>query len=74
VFIFWDKLFGTFTPETEKVKYGLTKPIKEIGPLTLVTHEWKRLADDLRQSSNWKDKWWHIVGPPDGGSRKKYKE
>lgn len=69
VFIFWDKLFGTFTPETEKVKYGLTKPIKEIGPLTLVTHEWKRLADDVRQSSSWKDKLKHIVGPPEGNSK-----
>src|SRR5688572_15817094 len=46
VFIFWDKLFGTFTLEMEEVKYGLTKPIKDVNHISLVTHEWKRLAAD----------------------------
>ena len=65
VFIFWDKLFGTFTPETEEVKYGLTKPIKEITPISLVTHEWKRLAADVKKSPSWKVKLRYIIGRPD---------
>lgn len=28
VLIIWDRLFGTFCPETEQPKYGLTKPMK----------------------------------------------
>ncbi len=28
MFIFWDKLFGTYAEETEEVKYGLTVPLK----------------------------------------------
>ncbi|HMG92516.1 MAG TPA: sterol desaturase family protein [Chryseolinea sp.] len=64
VFIFWDKLFGTFTPETEEVRYGLTKPINDITPLSLITHEWKKLASDVKQSPSLKDKIRHIVGRP----------
>ena len=64
VFIFWDKLFGTFAPETEEVRYGLTKPIDDVNPISLVTHEWKKLAADVRGSSTWKDKLRYIVGRP----------
>ena len=28
MFIIWDKLFGTFVPESEEVVYGLVKPLK----------------------------------------------
>lgn len=65
VFIFWDKLFGTFTPETEEVKYGLTKPIGEVTPISLVTHEWKRLGADIRKATSWKVKLRYIVSRPD---------
>ena len=34
---------------TEPVKYGLTKRIKEIDPISLVTHEWKGLGQDVKQ-------------------------
>jgi len=64
VFIFWDKLFGTFAPEMEEVKYGLTKPVKDVDPISLVTHEWKRLAEDVRQHRLWKDKIRSIIGRP----------
>jgi sterol desaturase/sphingolipid hydroxylase (fatty acid hydroxylase superfamily) len=64
VFIFWDKMFGTFTPEMEEVKYGLTKPVKNVDPISIVTHEWKRLAEDVRQHRLWKDKIRSIVGKP----------
>ena len=60
VFIFWDKLFGTFAPEMEEVKYGLTKPVKNVDPISLVTHEWKRLAEDVKQYRSWTDKVRHI--------------
>jgi sterol desaturase/sphingolipid hydroxylase (fatty acid hydroxylase superfamily) len=73
VFIFWDKLFGTFTPEMEEVKYGLTKPIKDVNHISLVTHEWKRLAADVRGCSSWKDKFRHIIGRP-GWTETKSKE
>ena len=64
VFIFWDKLFGTFTPEMEEVKYGLTKPVKDVNPISLLTHEWKRLAEDVKHHRLWKDKIRSIIGRP----------
>ncbi|MDX5437710.1 MAG: sterol desaturase family protein, partial [Pontibacter sp.] len=39
-FIIWDRIFGTFEPEREKVKYGLTKPVTSFNPVYLVFHEW----------------------------------
>ncbi|XP_014671886.1 PREDICTED: alkylglycerol monooxygenase-like isoform X2 [Priapulus caudatus] len=30
--IIWDRLFGTFTPETEEVVYGLTHPVASFDP------------------------------------------
>jgi len=36
VFIIWDKLFGTYQPETEKVQYGLTTGFVSHNPFVLV--------------------------------------
>jgi sterol desaturase/sphingolipid hydroxylase (fatty acid hydroxylase superfamily) len=36
VFIIWDKLFGTYQPETEKVQYGLTTGFVSNNPFILV--------------------------------------
>jgi len=37
VLIIWDKLFGTYQPETEKVRYGLTTGFLSYNPFRLVT-------------------------------------
>jgi hypothetical protein len=36
VFIVWDRLFGTYQPETEKVNYGLTTGFLSYNPFVLV--------------------------------------
>ena len=66
LFIFWDKLFGTFQPEVESdpVKYGLTENINSYHPITMVFHEWKNIAVDLKKSNSLKDKWHYVFGPP----------
>lgn len=38
VFMFWDRLFGTYQPETEKVKYGITTGFVSHNPFVLVVH------------------------------------
>ncbi len=38
VFIIWDRLFGTFEPEREKVVYGLTTQIKSVNPVVIFFH------------------------------------
>ena len=34
ILIIWDRLFGTFEPEGERVRYGLTKNIETFNPVT----------------------------------------
>lgn len=38
VLIIWDRLFGTFTPEAEKVVYGLVHPLNSWNPLWAQFH------------------------------------
>ena len=50
--ILWDKLFGTFQAELpgEPVRYGLTKPLENRGPVNIVLHEWRDMLRDFRAS------------------------
>ncbi|HTL82339.1 MAG TPA: sterol desaturase family protein [Bacteroidia bacterium] len=65
VFIFWDKLFGTFAPEEEEVKYGLTKNLEHpYNPITSVFHEWGEIIRDLGKRSSLKAKFMYVFGPP----------
>ena len=43
ILIIWDKCFGTFAPEQEKVTYGLTTPINSINPVTVFLHGYWQL-------------------------------
>lgn len=51
--IIYDKLFGSFEPESEPVKYGLTTDINTFNPLKIAVHEWLNLAQEMRHSKNW---------------------
>jgi sterol desaturase/sphingolipid hydroxylase (fatty acid hydroxylase superfamily) len=68
--IIWDKLFGTFQPELpaeqyQPIRYGLTKPIEKITPVTLVFHEWEAMGKDLKKDGlSFRDRWKYIFGPP----------
>jgi sterol desaturase/sphingolipid hydroxylase (fatty acid hydroxylase superfamily) len=42
VFMIWDRLFHTYQPETEKVKYGLTTGFNSNRPLVLVFHGFRQ--------------------------------
>ena len=75
--IIWDKLFGTFEQEHEKVEYGLTKPLEKDDPFTLIFHEWIEMIKDVRRAPTLKDKLMYIFGPPGwshDGSKKTSKQ
>jgi sterol desaturase/sphingolipid hydroxylase (fatty acid hydroxylase superfamily) len=55
-FIIWDRLFGTFEPEGERVRYGLTKNIGTFNPVRVNFHEYTAIWRDLRQSRRWRDR------------------
>jgi sterol desaturase/sphingolipid hydroxylase (fatty acid hydroxylase superfamily) len=48
VFIVWDRLLGTFTPEGEQVVFGLTRNIDTYNPLRVAFHEYAAIGRDLR--------------------------
>jgi sterol desaturase/sphingolipid hydroxylase (fatty acid hydroxylase superfamily) len=48
ILIVWDRLFGSFAPERERVHYGLTTQLTTHHPVKVAFHEYIALADDVR--------------------------
>jgi sterol desaturase/sphingolipid hydroxylase (fatty acid hydroxylase superfamily) len=49
VLIVWDRLFGTFAPERDEPKYGITTPLNSYNPLWINTHAWIEMFNEIRQ-------------------------
>ncbi|WP_406397910.1 sterol desaturase family protein [Streptomyces uncialis] len=64
ILIVWDRLFGSFAPETERPVYGLTKNITTHNPLRVATHEYAAIARDLRAARTWGDRAAHLLRGP----------
>ena len=64
VLIVWDRLFGTFEPEGERVVYGLTKNIETFNPLRVATHEYVALWRDVRTAATWRERLAHVTHGP----------
>jgi len=61
VLIVWDRLFGTFTPETEEVRYGRPGPA---NPLRVIFAEWQAVARDLARPGSLAIRLMYVFGPP----------
>jgi sterol desaturase/sphingolipid hydroxylase (fatty acid hydroxylase superfamily) len=68
VLIVWDRLFGTFQPETEPVRYGVTKDVSSFNPLRIATHELVSLARDVKASRSIREAMHCVLGPPSRGA------
>ena len=58
IFIFWDKLFGTYQEELKEAPpvYGITRPVRTWNPIKInFQHLWLLIKDAWR-TNNWKDK------------------
>ncbi|MBC6489838.1 sterol desaturase family protein [Flavihumibacter stibioxidans] len=58
IFIFWDKLFGTYQEELESVPpvYGITRPVQTWNPIRInFQHLWLLILDAWR-AADWRDK------------------
>jgi sterol desaturase/sphingolipid hydroxylase (fatty acid hydroxylase superfamily) len=64
MFIVWDKLFGTFTPERAPVRFGLTTNLETFNPVRIAFHEWAAIARDVRDAVCWRDRLGYVFGPP----------
>lgn len=77
IFIFWDKLFGTFQEELEDVPavFGITRPAQTWNPFRInFQHLWLLISDAWR-AENWKDKltiWFQPTGWRPANFEEKY--
>lgn len=55
IFILWDRLFGTFEPEEEPVRYGLTRNLTTFNPLVIAFHAWADLLRDMADAPRLRD-------------------
>jgi alkylglycerol monooxygenase len=77
IFIFWDKLFGTFQEELSDVRpvYGITRPMATWNPIKInFKHLWLMIKDAWRAES-WSDKlliWFKPTGWRPEGFEERY--
>jgi sterol desaturase/sphingolipid hydroxylase (fatty acid hydroxylase superfamily) len=64
ILIVWDRLFGTFEPEANKVDYGLVKNLESFHPVVIAFHEWGAIARDLAHARSFRDAFLYVFGPP----------
>ena len=64
VLIVWDRMFGTFAEEKEKVDYGLVTPIASINPIVVTFHGFYRLGKELWAADGIAGKFRTLVAPP----------
>jgi len=64
ILILWDRMFGSFEPERERVRYGLTKNIETYNLVRVAFHEYGAIADDLRGARGWRARLGYLLGPP----------
>jgi sterol desaturase/sphingolipid hydroxylase (fatty acid hydroxylase superfamily) len=63
--IIWDRLFGTFEEEAEKVRYGLTgQSVATANPVRAVTDEWAALGNSLRRMGSLREKFTVVFERP----------
>jgi sterol desaturase/sphingolipid hydroxylase (fatty acid hydroxylase superfamily) len=54
ILIIWDRLFGTFCGERERVRYGLTSNLDTYNPMRVAFHEYHELWRDVRRAQSWR--------------------
>lgn len=62
--IIWDRMFGTFQEEQDKVVYGITTPLNSWNPVWANLHYWKDLWELSNQCTSIGDKMRVFLKPP----------
>ena len=62
--IIWDRMFGTFEPEEEAVKFGLVNNVNTFNPVKVTFIAWKSMIKDLKQKNSFFEAIKVIFGPP----------
>ena len=62
--IIWDRMFGTFEPEEESVKYGLVKNVNTYNPTKITFMGWQEIFQNIKKSNNFNEALYFVFGPP----------
>ncbi len=65
VFIFWDRIFGTFEEEKEEPVYGIVKPLKTFNPIRSNLHVFGEMIRLFRSPISISLKFKAIISKPD---------
>ncbi len=64
ILIIWDRLFRSFEPEGERVRYGLTKNIETFHPVAVAFGEYRDIWRDVRSAKDWQARFGHVFRGP----------
>ena len=62
--IIWDRMFGTFEPEKEKVKFGLVNNVNTFNPTKITFMAWSSMIEDINNKQSLSEVLRIIFGPP----------
>ena len=62
--IIWDRMFGTFEPEQEEVKFGLVNNVNTFNPVKVTFMAWVSMINELKQKNSLSEVIKVIFGPP----------
>ena len=62
--IIWDRMFGTFEPEKEKVKFGLVNNVNTFNPTKITFMAWSSMIEDINNKQSLGEVLRIIFGPP----------
>tara|TARA_Y100001936_G_scaffold130915_1_gene128002 strand:- start:873 stop:1712 length:840 start_codon:yes stop_codon:yes gene_type:complete len=62
--IIWDRMFGTFEPEGEEVKFGLVNNVNTFNPVKVTFIAWTSIIEDLKKKNSFFEAIKVIFGPP----------
>ena len=62
--IIWDRMFGTFEPEVEPVKFGLVNNVNTFNPTKITFMGWADIFKNIKNATNMNEAIYFLLGPP----------
>ena len=69
--IIWDRMFGTYEPEQEKVKFGLVNNVNTYNPTKITFMGWPEISKNIKEAKNINEALYSFFGPPPTKKKKK---
>ena len=62
--IIWDRMFGTFEPEEEPVRFGLVNNVNTYNPTKITFMAWASMINDIKNKNNFGERLNTFIEPP----------